>query len=660
MTLPDRPLQPGGGGFIANLPLYVKLIGAFVVVTALSVAAIVYFSTTSTSQSLISNIGTNLQLRGQAQAKVIASIIEDQAVNPLQTLALNKLLQDSAGQASSSYRGTADEIKTLITTLDKQWATVPDSDLLVQRRITGDLSGELQEYASTFPANVEVFITDSYGGLVAASKRTSDFYQADEDWWQQAWNNDQGKVYVSQPLEDESTKTLSLQIAIPMYAHNPTGEEKVVGVVRTTYKLDAIAQAVYDFKLGTTGRAELFLGDKRVLTLQDKGVVPVSASTTAALDAVGDTPYSDLVYEGDRSLVSQIPLSSVSNKPYVTALGWKLVVHQDLDEILQPVTDITRSTLIAGLIVIGVAAIIALLISRLIVGPIQRLTQAARQIATGNFSQRVSIGSRDEIGTLATNMNTMADQLQELVGTLEARIASRTRDLQIAVDVNAQISTILQVDRLLQDVVDLTKERFGLYHAHIYLVDQSGDNLILESGAGHVGRQMVAQKRAIALNNTQSIVANAARTRRGVIINNVRQSATFLSNPLLPDTRSELAVPLVARGQLLGVLDVQSDEVDYFTPEVLAVMELMAGQIATALSNARLYEVSERTSRHERALGNIDRRIQTATSVDEILQVTARELGKALRVPYSAIELQLPQNGSPTDTDQPKSESEPV
>jgi GAF domain-containing protein len=105
---------------------------------------------------------------------------------------------------------------------------------------------------------------------------------------------------------------------------------------------------------------------------------------------------------------------------------------------------------------------------------------------------------------------------------------------------------------------------------------------------------------------------------------------------------------------------VQSDEVDYFTPEVLAVMELMAGQIATALSNARLYEVSERTSRHERALGNIDRRIQTATSVDEILQVTARELGKALRVPYSAIELQLPQNGSPTDTDQPKSESEPV
>jgi GAF domain-containing protein len=152
---------------------------------------------------------------------------------------------------------------------------------------------------------------------------------------------------------------------------------------------------------------------------------------------------------------------------------------------------------------------------------------------------------------------------------------------------------------------------------------------------------MVTEVRTIVLENQQSIVARAGYTRKSIAVQDVTQSPTFLPHPLLPDTKSELAVPLVARGQLLGVLDVQSDVVDYFASEVVAVIELMAGQIATALSNASLYEVADRSSRHERALGRIDRHIQSATDMDEILQVAVRELGKALRAPHTAIELRL-------------------
>ncbi|MBA3874919.1 MAG: GAF domain-containing protein, partial [Anaerolineae bacterium] len=159
--------------------------------------------------------------------------------------------------------------------------------------------------------------------------------------------------------------------------------------------------------------------------------------------------------------------------------------------------------------------------------------------------------------------------------------------------------------------------------------------------AGAVGRQMVAEKRSIALDNALSIVATAARTRKDVVVNDVRQSPTFLPHPLLPDTYSELAAPLIARGELIGVIDVQSDMPNFFTPSKFSVMELMAAQIAIAISNARLYETSERISRRERALGTIDRKIQGAVSMDEILQTTVRELGKALRVPYTAIELQM-------------------
>ncbi|NWG15091.1 MAG: GAF domain-containing protein, partial [Chloroflexi bacterium] len=212
---------------------------------------------------------------------------------------------------------------------------------------------------------------------------------------------------------------------------------------------------------------------------------------------------------------------------------------------------------------------------------------------------------------------------------------------ETAAQVSAQISTILDTDRLLQDVVDLTKERFGLYHAHIYLLSEDGSELVLTAGAGHVGRQMVSEGRRIDVQNARSIVARAARARQIITVNDVSTSPDFLPNPLLPNTRAEQAIPLIARGQLLGVLDIQSTGVDYFTQDMQSTIEVLAGQIATAISNARLYEVAERTSRHERALGSIDRKIQEAVNVDEILQTTVRELGKALRVPYTAIELQL-------------------
>jgi GAF domain-containing protein len=151
---------------------------------------------------------------------------------------------------------------------------------------------------------------------------------------------------------------------------------------------------------------------------------------------------------------------------------------------------------------------------------------------------------------------------------------------------------------------------------------------------------MVSENRTIAMDNRQSIVAQAANTRRSVTVDDVTLSPTFLPHPLLPDTRSEFAIPLVSRGELLGVLDVQSDTADYFNEEVQSVLELMASQISTAISNARLFEIADRTSRHERAVGAIDRKIQNAVDMDEILQVAVRELGKALRVPYTAVELQ--------------------
>ncbi len=261
----------------------------------------------------------------------------------------------------------------------------------------------------------------------------------------------------------------------------------------------------------------------------------------------------------------------------------------------------------------------------------------------------VTIGVLSAIGyfVLRPAAVRQSQTLMELAGSrasLQASASeaqSRSDELKTVADLSAQISTILEVDRLLQEVTDLTKERLSLYHAHIYLLNPAGDTLVLTAGADSVGRQMVNEKRIISLDNLSSIVATAARNRSGVIINDVRNSDTFLPHPLLPDTRSELAMPLIARGQLLGVLDIQSEQANFFNETKFSVIELMAAQVAVAISNARLYEASERVSFRERILGSLDRELQTALSMDEILRTATRELAKALQIPEPALELKL-------------------
>ncbi|MCB0208916.1 MAG: GAF domain-containing protein [Anaerolineae bacterium] len=173
-------------------------------------------------------------------------------------------------------------------------------------------------------------------------------------------------------------------------------------------------------------------------------------------------------------------------------------------------------------------------------------------------------------------------------------LAKQADDLQKVAEISTRIATTHNEARLLQEVVDLTKDRIGLYHAHLYLLDERGETLILTAGAGEVGQAMVAEGRTISFNHPRSIVALTARTGKGIIVNNVHENPDFLPHPLLPDTRSEMAVPMIVGDQLLGVFDVQADEVDRFTEDDRQIITTLAAQVAVALENVRLFAQVER------------------------------------------------------------------
>ncbi len=171
----------------------------------------------------------------------------------------------------------------------------------------------------------------------------------------------------------------------------------------------------------------------------------------------------------------------------------------------------------------------------------------------------------------------------------EETIAQRAAQLQTVAQLSATANSILEEQKLLQEVVDLIKTRFGLYHAHVYLLDSSQENLVLAAGAGEIGRRMVAEKRSISLAQTQSLVARAARRRTSVIVNDVVRDEGFLPNPLLLETRAEMAVPMIAGQELIGVLDVQADRAGYFGTEDANIQTTLAAQVAIAIQNARSY-----------------------------------------------------------------------
>ena len=170
----------------------------------------------------------------------------------------------------------------------------------------------------------------------------------------------------------------------------------------------------------------------------------------------------------------------------------------------------------------------------------------------------------------------------------EAALADQARlsgELRAVSDVSVAAAATLDVDRLLAAASDLTKENFNLYHAHIYLLDEDRKTLVLRAGAGETGREIARERRSISIGE-RSIVARAARERDVVLVGDTRRSTDFLPHPLLADTRSEMAVPLIIGDRLLGVLDVQSDRADYFRPEDRQVYKILAAQLAVATQNA--------------------------------------------------------------------------
>jgi GAF domain-containing protein len=187
-------------------------------------------------------------------------------------------------------------------------------------------------------------------------------------------------------------------------------------------------------------------------------------------------------------------------------------------------------------------------------------------------------------------------KLETLRANLETRVEERTRDLQrralqlqVAVEVGQTISAMRELDQLLARVTELISERFGFYHAGIFLLDDTGEFAVLRAANSPGGKQMLAKGYSLKVGEV-GIVGYVTRRCEPRIALDVGMDAIHFKNPFLPETRSEMALPLVVGERILGALDVQSTLPAAFTEEDVAVLQVLANQVAIAIENVRLLE----------------------------------------------------------------------
>jgi GAF domain-containing protein/HAMP domain-containing protein len=327
----------------------------------------------------------------------------------------------------------------------------------------------------------------------------------------------------------------------------------------------------------------------------------------ANLDNSAQEPFFEAIDVGDER-VNQVAAQMLDK--YET-LPWRIAFFQPQSSFLQVVDDQRQTNLRVAIFISGLVAAAAVGVAHLLARPTVRLTEVVRRIAAGAREERALVESNDETGQLAAAFNEMNDQLNAFIYSLEDQVRERTADLTLSMEVGQRAASIRTLDELLPTITEYIRQQFDLYYTQVYFVDDLGQRVVLRAGTGEVGQQLLARRHSLPV-GVGSIVGRVAAEAHPIVVSDTENSDIHLPNPLLPATRSEMAIPLIVEGRVIGVLDMQADQVDTFTEQNLTVFEAMATQLAIAIDGAQQWTVAQAAQqRAEEAVRRLTRETWT-------------------------------------------------
>jgi len=523
-------------------------------------------------------------------------------------------------QLSSTAQLKANEINSWISTLQTNLGLVMQdgTSLYYANTILKDntdatayesLRNKFNELKKSTGYFDEMFIMDKNGNiLLSTDKDQEGKIAANQSYFREGIKGH----YVTPPTYDVASSSYSIVFSQPVeYQFG-----QVIGVIAGRANLAALDKIMLErVGLGETGETYLVGSNYALLSqlrFKDAKIGETyirSTGTTKVIESqnAGSESYND--YRNTPVLGAYI---------WIPEMQIALMAEHDQSESLQASN---RASIITGVLMaltLVIAVIVSLAVTRSVVAPISKLVTIAEDITSGNLEVKADTQREDEIGVLAVAFNTMTSRLRELIGTLEQRVTDRTKALATSSEVSRRISTILNRKELVAEVVEQVKNAFGYYHTQIYFYDKANQNLVMTGGTGEAGKMMLAQFHKVA--KGRGLVGRAAENNEPILVSDTTQNPEWLPNPLLPETKSEMAIPISVGERVLGVLDVQHNITDGLQREDVDSLQSIANQIAVALQNIDSTETVVKRARELQTVATISTAAATIGNVEEMLQ----------------------------------------
>jgi PAS domain S-box-containing protein len=572
-----------------NFTLRAKLIGAFVIVALVPLGLLAILNGRTAQRALIEDANQALfavasQTAASLDAFVSANLnaVETEAQLP----ALVEYLSLSPGERPGS---------------------VEEGEVLALLRALSRKNRHISSYALLDSQGVDV--VDTYTGDIGLDKSNREYFQV----FQTGEMADM--AYVSSILVAPATGDAALYFSSPVYGE----DEEMIGVLRVHYSADALQELLVD-KNDQAGPGSFgVLFDEYHIHLAhgiepDVNFIPIvrfdpaETSKLKAEQRLPDLPDEELFImqlddleehlsnpETQRffqaedvatgNLINQVAIAEMETQP------WLVTFFQPQEIFLAPVRDQTRATLLlAGIIAVVVIAS-AFAMGQWLTKPIVHLTNTVTQFTAGDLKARAEVESRDEIGLLATSYNAMAEQVENLLTGLEQRTQELETSQRVSLALSELSRAVTDPQLMLGEAVTLIQDRFELFHACFFLLDEEAGQLVMRADSGEGDQTQV--ERRIDLDAHHNTIARAARRQGTVLVNDVNAEPEPHSETLLSEAQSELAIPLLARGALLGVLDIQDTQPNRFSLADRQTFSTLSGHIATVLHNSYLFEETQ-------------------------------------------------------------------
>jgi len=410
----------------------------------------------------------------------------------------NQDLIDALILSNQQFDQLAD-VNQYINEQDKNWISVPKEEItpfmktLIDSKLSDGLRARTEFYNDKYRYNVfpEFFITNKYGAIVAATNKTSDYNQADEDWW---LKTKQEKNYVSEISLDESAGVNSLDLCIRV--DDKSGN--LLGIVKVVYNVNDLFGVIKEIQndLKTNINAYLFKNDGSLIYSISDGFGGLKKDK----QDVWQSANSIQLDNGVKRLFSH-----ASSKGYMDfkSLGWIMFVGQDTNIVLAPLTQLIYSNLISVFLVVIILLFLGLFTSNLIFRPLKNLAEAISLIKEGKKNIRVDIKSNDEIGMLSQSFNDLVEKLENEQVDVEKKVAEQTLEIKKNINnLNEQKTAVINI------LDDVERERKNVEELHIRdeaILGSIGDGVIITDPVGNILLVNSAALVLLQLNNIDPI-----------------------------------------------------------------------------------------------------------------------------------------------------------